>query len=384
MTGTTIPSRPHRRTVRLGQVLLVVGVALVAILAAYAVYAALLARSEQGANTLVVYGYPSLFGGNCGNPNLTALLASFDREYGATVRLECPGGTLISTLLAEKNSPAADVVIGLDEVTAPEAEANGLLLPYIAPSLAHVPAALVAELSPAHAVTPYEWGYLAFDYTLNFDNASHGAIDRPALETFATNASWSSGLIVENPTLDITGEEFLLWEIEYYTQVLHQDWRTWWQAAAPHLTVSPSWSLAFGSFTTPGSNLPMVVSYSTDPAYGAYYGGPVVFNSTVSWSNGTAFGWKTIYGVGVVSGTHHRSLAEAFVNWFLGGTVQNQIPLNEWEYPANDTIPLPSVYNWSLSPRTIVALNDGVSPSTIASSLATWLNDWQAIENQYG
>jgi ABC-type thiamine transport system substrate-binding protein len=126
----------------------------------------------------------------------------------------------------------------------------------------------------------------------------------------------------------------------------------------------------------------MVVSYSTDPAYAAYYGAGGQFNSTVSWWNGTAYGWRTVYGVGIVSGSRHLTLDEEFENWLLSGTVQSLVPTNEWEYPANSTIPLPSVYAAALNPTGIVPLNDGTTPENVVGSLNGWLTTYQELADQ--
>ena len=148
----------------------------------------------------------------------------------------------------------------------------------------------------------------------------------------ADNASWASQLLYEDPTVDITGEEFLVWQIEYYQHVLDENWTTFWAALLPHLVYKPApdWGTAFAEFTSSPGNPQMVVSYSTDPAYAAYYGPPNQFNATVSWWNGTAYGWRSVYGLGIVSGSRHLSLDEQFEQWFLSGAVQSQIPTNEW------------------------------------------------------
>jgi thiamine transport system substrate-binding protein len=374
------PRRQTRRPIRL---VVAATVALLLVLAGYATYAYVLYPGRTGATTIVVYSYPSLLGGCAGNVT-TGLLHDFTAETGIGVDLECPAGTLISTLLAEKNSPRADVVVGLDEVTAPEAEANGLLVPYVPPGFVHVNGSLAADLSTDHAVTPYEWGYLAFDYNLSFDAATHGAVRTAGFENYSANASWASALMVEDPTVDITGEEFLLWEIAYFSQVAHAPWQTWWQAVDPHVRVAPDWTDAYDAFSTPPNNPGVIVSYSVDPATQAFYGEPPTFNSTVAWSAGVAYGWKTVYGLGIVHGSPHMAADEAFINWFLSGEVQQQIPTNEWEYPANATIARPGVFNYSVDPARIVPLNGALPPATIVTSLATWLDDWQSIANQYG
>jgi ABC transporter substrate-binding protein (ThiB subfamily) len=260
-----------------------------------------------------------------------------------------------------------------------------VLVPYVSPALAEVTPSLVNAISPDHAATPYEWGYLAIDYNTTFNAGTGGAVAHSAFPDFAANDSWARQLLIEDPVTDITGEEFLVWEVEYYEQVAHtSDWQSWWKAVDPSIQVAPDWGTAFGEFTSPGGPA-MVVSYTSDPAYAAFSGTPGVLNSTVSTTNGSLYGWQTVYGIGIVKGTHHLTLDQQFVDWFLSGTVQTEIPTNEWEYPANTTVALPSVYAATINPDTIIPLNAGVNATTLFDSLSTnWLPQWQELFNQYG
>ncbi len=365
-----------RRPGRLGRVLVAVAIATVVVLGGFAL--AEYVANDLGGTTLVIYTYPSLFNGtDCNVPYAGTVFAPFESAHHVHIEVECPAGTLVNTLLAQANAPTADLVIGLDEITAPEAEADHLLVPYAPPALADVPPALDAELSPDDGAVPYEWGYLAIDYASAFAAATDGAVAHATFPEIAANASWSRQLVVEDPSLDITGEEFLAWEVEYYTHVLHENWTEFWSAVKGSLPPpAPDWGTAFGEFMdAPGQNQ-MVVSYSTDPAYAAYYGEGGSFNSTVAWWNGTAYGWRTVYGIGIVSGTRHLTLDEQFENWFLSGAVQTVIPTTEWEYPANTTVPLPAVFAAALDPSGIVPLNDETTPAALAASLPGWVETW--------
>jgi thiamine transport system substrate-binding protein len=370
------------------RVVAVVAIAVVVAIAGYGVYAYEAGTAGAGEPTLVVYTYQSLFTGTNDTAAAdAAVFGAFEAAHHVHIDVEYPPGTLVGTLLSEANAPSADLVIGLDEVTAPQADALGLLVPYTSPQLANVPASLVAEIAPDHSVTPYEYGYLAFDYNTTFAASTGGAVANLSFPEIAANSTWASNLLIEDPTLDITGEEFLLWQIEYAAAVEHTDWTTFWKDVDPHLHVAPDWSTAFTEFSTPPDNPGMVVSYSSDPAYEAYYGTPGAFGSTVAHDNGTSYGWKTIYGIGIVHGTRHLSLDEQFVDWFLSGAVQSEIPTNEWEYPANTTVTLPSVYASAIDPATITPLNADLTPSEAAANLTGpngWLSEWQTIENAYG
>ena len=392
MKDSTVPSgiRPRRlrRPGRLGTAFLAVAVALVVVIASFATYEYYASGEARAGTTLVVYTYSSLFSGNCGGgaANLSMLLGEFESAHGVTVDLVCPSGNLVSALAspAAYGLPAADLVVGLDEVTAPQAEALGLLMPYSPPELANIPPWLVTELSPDHGVVPYEFGLLAVDYESSFWNATGGAVATATLPDFVQNASWAAQLVTENPVYDITGEEFLAWQIEYYENVLHENWQGFWHRffSEAHPNPAPDWSTAFGEFGSPDGQNELVVSYSTDPAYAAATGEAGQFNSTVSWWNGTAYGWRTIYGVGVVEGSRHVALAEALEDWILGGRFQSYIPENEWEYPSNETVALPSVFSASVDPSTVVALNNATTPQAVATNLTEpggWIDTWQSL-----
>lgn len=371
-----------RRPGRIGRGILVLVVAVVVVVATFGAYEFVSTLAPAGEPTLVVYTYPSLFGGvDCGAPAFSTVFGEFESAHHVHIDVECPAGTLLGTLLQQQSSPVADLVIGLDELTTPVAEQDHLLVPYAPPALANVNASLVAELSPDHGAVPYEWGYLAVDYNATFAASTGGAVARATFPDFTSNSTWARGLLTEDPEFDITGQEFLAWQILYYQEVLHESWEpfwsTLWSEGLP--TPAPDWGTAFGEFSASSGGPPMVVSYSTDPAYAAANGEAGSFNSTVSWWNGTAYGWRTIYGIGIVNGSRQLPLDEAFENWFLNGTVQNQIPLNEWEYPANQTIPLPSVYAAAIPPASVVALNVDITPAQIAADLPNWIQEWQSL-----
>jgi len=375
------PIRRLRRPGASGRLLVAVALSVAVVLAGVGTYDYV--QSEFGGTTLVILTYDSLLGGNCGgSPAFAEAFGAFASAHGIRIDVECPPGTLYSALVNQTGAPVADLVVGLDELTAPEAEAAHLLVPYAPPSLANVSPELVQELSPDHGVVPYEYGYLAIDYNSSFVGANPGVtnLSFPALDN---HTAWAKTLLVEDPEEDITGEEFLVWQIEYYLHVLHENWTTFWSempSGAPPL--SDSWGDAFGEFQAGVDQ--MVVSYSTDPAYAVYYGEGGAFNSTVSWRNGTAYGWRTIYGLGIVAGSRHLALDRAFENWFLSGTVQSLLPTNEWEYPANLTVGLPPCYAAAIPPGSIAPLNADTTPAEVGASLPGWVASWYAMTSGRG
>jgi thiamine transport system substrate-binding protein len=388
------PSGAHRRPLwragRTGRILIALGVSVAVVLAGVGIYIALTpggggcpSRFGDSGTPLTVYTYSSFLGGPCNTAALESVFGSFAEAHGVTVTLVEPPGTLLAAL-AQPVGPAADVVIGLDEVTATTALQAGLIVPYTSPALADMVPGLATELSPGGAATPYEYGYLGIDYNSTFNAALGGAAAHLSLPAIAEHASWAENFLYENPTTSIVGEEFLVSEIAYYQSVLHAPWEPFWNATLPVAPQATDWQDAFNEFSGPTGAPGFVVSYTTDPAYAAFSGTPGVYNSTVPWWNGTAYGWRTIYGAAVVHGSAHPALDEALINWLLSPTVQSLLPTNEWEYPANATVPVPPVFGYAQSPGSIIPLNGALPPGEVAADLPGWLADWQTLAQRWG
>ena len=331
----------------------------------------------SGPHTLVVETYASFFDSG---PDPAAARAgvfdSFEKATGSRVCVEYLTGDLATTLLTS-GGPRPDVVVGLDELTAPRLDAAGLLIPYAPPELAHVSPALVANLAPDHSAVPYEYGFIGLDYNVSYNGARGMPYSAGNyLEAVAGNRSLASQFLYEVPP-DITGEEFLAMQIAFSTEVLHQNWTNFWHTIGPVAPSTTDWGTGFSEFSA--GDYASFVSYTTDPAYDAYFGPVGAINTSVLRYNGINYSWESIYGVGIVrGGVQNLTLAEQFENWLLSGAVQDAIPTNEWEYPANETAALPGAFNWSVPPTSITSLNSFESVNATAANLPGWILEWQS------
>ena len=355
-------------------------VAAVVVIAAFGIYyytETTRSACTGGPHTLVIETYETFLDSGA-NPAAarSSVFGGFENETHSRICVEYVSGDLATNLLTS-SGPLPDVVIGLDELTAPRVDAAGLLVPYAPPELDHVPSALVANLAPDHSVVPYEYGYIGLDYNVSYDR-SHGQPYSTGdfLEKIATNRSLASQFLYEIPP-DITGEEFLAMEVAFSTVVLHQNWTDFWHSVGPIAPSTPDWGSGFSEFSA--GQYASFVSYTTDPAYDAYFGPVGAINTSVLRYGGANYSWESIYGVGIVrGGVHNLTLAEQFENWLLSGPVQSVLPTNEWEYPANDTEALPGAFNWSVPPASIVPLNSFEPANETAANMPGWILEWQA------
>jgi thiamine transport system substrate-binding protein len=355
-------------------------VAAIVIIAGFGVYFYVEATANpctSGSHTLVVETYASFFDSGA-NPAAAraSVFGGFENATHSRVCVEYVSGDLATQLLTSSGS-RPDVVIGLDELTAPRVDAAGLLIPYSPPELTEVPANLVVNLAPDHSVVPYEYGFIGLDYNVSYDR-SHGEPFSTGnyLQTIARTPSVAAQFLYEVPP-DITGEEFLAMEIAFSMEVLHDNWTTFWHTIGPVAPTTTDWGTGFSEFSA--GTYASFVSYTTDPAYAAYFGPAGAINTSVLRYGGANYSWESIYGVGIVrGGVHNLTLAEAFENWLLSGPVQNAIPTNEWEYPASALTALPGAFNWSVPPSSITPLNSFESVNATAANLPGWILQWQA------
>jgi thiamine transport system substrate-binding protein len=373
------PAPGRRRTTRRIPWLVPV-VAVIVIVASFGTYYYIEATASScvgGPHSLVVETYDTFF--DSGPAPLSAraeVFGGFENATHSRVCVEYVTGDLATTLLTS-GAPRPDVVVGLDELTAPRLDAAGLLIPYAPPQLANVPPGLVANLAPDHSAVPYEYGFIGLDYNVSYDDA-HGSPFSTGnyLDTVENNRSLASQFLYEVPP-DITGEEFLVMQIAFSTEILHENWTDFWHAIGPVAPSTTDWGTGFSEFSV--GSYASFVSYTTDPAYDAYFGPVGAINTSVVRYGGQNYSWESIYGVGIVrGGVHNLTLAEKFENWLLSGPIQDAIPLNEWEYPANDTTALPGVFSCSVPPTSITPLNSFEPANVTAANLPGWILEWQS------
>lgn len=364
--------RPYRRRL-IGLV-----IAVIVVVAGFSIYYTVVNR-QPGDQTLTVYTYGSFM---AYGPNKTAafnqVFGTFEKEHNVTIVVKTPSQGLLQSLQAEKNSPQANIVIGLTNMNGVTAEKQGLLVNYTPPADSYINSSLLEEMgSAANYITPYEYSYLGIDYNRTF---AGNTTFMPSFSDLSAETN-ASNLLLENPTSSNTGEGFLLWEIAYYTNILHENWTKWWNQTKAYTSghVYDSWGTAFNYFNT-GNKTNLLVSYLTDPAYNEFFGYGNYSGSSVTYHNGQAYGWRTIYGIGIVNGSGNLPLEKEFVNYFLSPTVQTEIPTNEWMYPANSTVTLPQVFGVLPDQSNIYPLNNYITASDIAQNIQTWETQWLNLQ----
>lgn len=171
----------------------------------------------------------------------------FKKKTGDTIKFVSIDG-ILGKLKLEKRNPKADVVVGVTEITAKKALKENLIVPYVPKNISMIKKKEYKMYS--NAVVPMDYGFLAINYNKK-------TLPNPP-KNLKEISLLKKQLIIENPTLSITGKEILQWSIALYGDNFEKFW-TYIKPAV--YSIEAGWTEAFTKFTTDES--PMMVGYAT-------------------------------------------------------------------------------------------------------------------------
>lgn len=301
-------------------------------------------------------------------------LATFEEENGVTVELLPSGdtGAALNQAILAKDVPLADVFFGVDNTFMGRALEAGIFEPYDSPLLAQVPDAL--ELDAEHRLLPVDYG----DVCLNYDKAwfAENGLALPQSLGDLADPAYAGLLVVENPATSSPGLAFLLATIAEFGEEGYLDF--WADLRANDLLVTNGWEEAYyGSFTVASDGeRPLVVSYASSPPAEFIYADPPVDEAPSASLVAPGMCFRQIEFVGILAGTEKRELAEKLIDFMLGQTFQEDMPLNMFVYPANENAALPAEFvEWTQVPQETAVL----SPDAINANRDEWIQAWTEV-----
>ena len=285
--------------------------------------------SSERAKTVVVYTYDSFAGEWGPGPELSK---KFEAATGLKLSfVNCgDGAQILSKAMLEKKDPQADVLVGLDNNLADKVRRAHILesyKPHDADKL--IPAALHTALGSDWILTPYDYSQFALIYDTKSD------IPAPRSLEDLTKPEYRQKLILMDPRTSTPGLGFVAWTLA----VFGTSCADYWKALKPSiLTMAPGWSAGYGLFTK--GEAPLVISYTTSPAYHVEYDKTDRYQALI-FSEGHT---EQVEGAGIVKGARNEKGARVFMDYFIGDEAQNILPLTQWMYPVNRNIELPDCY----------------------------------------
>lgn len=300
------------------------------------------------------------------------VLEQFTAETGITLTVLNSGdaGSMLSQAILTKDNPIADVIYGVDNTFLSRALEEGIFQEYESELLGTVPDEMVVD---SH-VTPIDFG----DVCVNYDRTAFTSTPPPETLADLTDPIYKDMLVVQDPASSSPGLAFLLATIGTFGEDGDYTWQDYWtELDANGVLVTSGWTEAYTSEFSGGGGdgqRPIVVSYASSPAVGVYFTDPPPAEApTASMLDGC---FRQVEYAGIVSGGSDPVAAGLLIDFLLSESVQEDIPLNMFVFPANSNATLPQVFT-DFSPVPVATAS--VDVETIELNREIWINEWTDI-----
>jgi thiamine transport system substrate-binding protein len=276
-------------------------------------------------------------------------LAAFEAQYDAQVEILQAGdaGVVLNQAILSADNPLADVLYGVDNTLLSRALDEDILYPYASPLLDEIPDRL--ELDPQHRALPVDYGNVCLNYDKSWF-AEHDLAPPESLDDLVL-PQYEGLTVVENPATSSPGLAFLLATVGRFGETGEYTYLDYWAEMQDNgVLVVEGWEDAYWGQFTYGSggegDRPIVVSYASSPPVEVYFAEEPFEEAPTAAVVGDSSCFRQIEFVGILipEDAQNRDLAEAGVDFMLGGTFQEDIPLHMFMFPANENASLPEVF----------------------------------------
>ncbi|MEJ5256704.1 MAG: thiamine ABC transporter substrate-binding protein [Fervidobacterium sp.] len=288
---------------------------------------------------LVIYTSDSFAGGIA-----KVVIPKFEKQYNCKVKVVSFGsmGDVLARLIAEKNSPRADIVIGLNLQQLNKAISEGILEKYRATNSKN----LMYKGFVNDYGTVYDYGAIAMLYN------AEKIKNPPRSFKDLLKSEYKGKIVLIDPRTSSTGLTFLMWTIAAFGEDGAMEY--WKELKKNVLTFTSGWSAAFKMIETGEADI--IVSFATDGAYSMYkYGSikyvPVIFEEGAYVLEEYA---------GIIKNAKNRALARAFIEFILTPEFQKEVPLNQWMLPVIN-IELPEVFKYVPETKKILRVDPKIN-----------------------
>jgi thiamine transport system substrate-binding protein len=302
------------------------------------------------------------------------VLDAFTEETGIDVEVIQGGdaGTVVNQAILTNGNPQADVLFGIDSTFLSRALDEQLFVAHEADGIDEVDEAL--QLDPAHCVTPIDYGDVCINYDKAYFEAHH--LDVPATLDDLTDPAYADLLVVENPATSSPGLAFLLATVEAFGD---DGWEEWWSDLRDNgVEVVDGWEEAYYASFSGGlgseGDRPLVVSYASSPPAEVVYADPPVDAAPTGVMDTSCY--RQVEFAGILSGSEHPAEAGLLVDFLLSETVQADVPLSMFVFPARDGVDLPQEFvDYAATPEHVFEL----PPEDIAAHREDWIDRWTDV-----
>lgn len=299
---------------------------------------------------------------------------AFENLTGATVeQLEgTDAGSALNRAALEAGNPTFDIVYGIDNILMHRALEEDIFESY-RPLLADRIAAdhlFFDEDTVGWPATPVDHGYIAINHdTEKLDNAT--------IESLDDVAEHADQFVTQDPRTSTPGLGYLLATISVYGE---DGWKDHWTRLFDGgVLVTSGWSEAYEQHFSGGygpsfgglGDRAIVTSYTTSPAYEAYFGA----NETaeVLLQEGATF--HQIETMGIVRGTKNLAAAQAWIEFTLTDDFQDLLAPNMAVYPVVEEVSADETFGDN-DPEPGSFEPADLDYETLGENVQRWVREW--------
>ncbi len=281
-------------------------------------------------------------------------------------------GAVLNQAILNKDAPLADVLFGVDNTFLSRALDADIFEAYQSPALSDVPAEFV--LVTTYRALPVDYGDVCINYDKNYFAKNNLAVPQ-SFEDLA-KPEYNGLLAVENPATSSPGLAFMLATRAYFGNGFLDYWKS---LKDNGVVVVDGWETAYYTNFSASSGKgpqPMVVSYASSPAAEVFFASPPPAESPTASIVASGMCFRQIEFVGILKNGQNRDLAEKFVDFMLSKQFQEDMPLNTFVYPVNQTAALPEVFTQHAQVTDQPAV---MSYDEIAANRDAWIEAWTEV-----
>ena len=267
---------------------------------------------------------------------------------------------MLQRLKLEGASTKADLVLGLDLNLVDDAKKSGLFATHsVDTNTLEMPIDWQDD-----TFVPFDYGYFAFVYNTELMPNPPKSLDE------LVNAGPELKIIIQDPRSSTPGLGLLLWVKAVYGDKADEAWA---QLSDNILTTTKGWSEAYFSLFLAGE-APMVLSYSTSPAYHMAVEGTDQYQAA-SFEEGH---YLQVEVAAKLKASNNSELADEFLTFMVSEGFQKHLSLSNVMYPVNTPEEMPQAYGKLIKPTQVLQLDTAV----INQNRKQWVSDWLNVMTQ--
>jgi thiamine transport system substrate-binding protein len=271
------------------------------------------------------------------------------------------GASLLRRVKLEGKKTKADLVVGIDNILAGEANSSGLFDSTL--NQGKFDFALPSLDKYKNTLIPFDFGWVSIIY-----NSKKVKSPPSDLNDLLTNPSFKKSLIFPDPVTSSPGLSFLFWLNQEYGDKLSEKLKL---LKNQTLTVTPGWSESYGLFLKGEGGL--VLSYTTSEIYHKVAESNHDYKAAFFKSHPIVVEYA-----GIIKSSKQKPLARSFLTFLLTPQVQKIIAENNWMYPAlktesiNDLNPIFKAF-----PKPASTIDSMIEPGLQKQLLNAWRNGYK-------